>query len=80
VHRRGQYGRTNRTSFWGSLESLDRLFGLAAKRGLIRPRDLAEHGLPSVTLTRLVRQGPLNRVGRGLYALVFDFHKLLNLG
>jgi predicted transcriptional regulator of viral defense system len=42
---------------------------LAAERGLIRPRDLAEHGLPTVVLTRLVRQGRLQRVGRGLYSL-----------
>lgn len=44
------------------------ILDLAAQRGLIRPRDLNEHGLPSVALTRLVRQGLLIRVGRGLYA------------
>ncbi|WP_459864734.1 type IV toxin-antitoxin system AbiEi family antitoxin domain-containing protein [Endothiovibrio diazotrophicus] len=38
---------------------------LARKQGLIRPRDLAAHGLPRVTLTRLVRQGLFVRVGRG---------------
>jgi predicted transcriptional regulator of viral defense system len=42
---------------------------LAAQRGLIRPRDLNERGLPTVALTRLVRQGLLQRVGRGLYAI-----------
>ena len=42
---------------------------LATQHGLIRPRDLKERGLPTVTLTRLVRQGLLERVGRGLYAL-----------
>jgi predicted transcriptional regulator of viral defense system len=42
---------------------------LAAQHGLIRPRDLDRHGLSSVSLTRMVRQGLLNRVGRGLYAL-----------
>jgi predicted transcriptional regulator of viral defense system len=45
------------------------ILDLAAERGLIRPRDLAERGLPTVALTRLVRQGRLQRVGRGLYAL-----------
>lgn len=45
------------------------ILDLAAARGLIRPRDLAERGLPTVALTRLVRQGRLQRVGRGLYAL-----------
>jgi predicted transcriptional regulator of viral defense system len=49
--------------------SHQRILQLATERGLIRPRDLVEHGLPSVALTRLVRQGLLNRVGRGLYAL-----------
>lgn len=44
------------------------ILALAAQRGLIRPRDLDALGLPSVALTRLVRQGLLTRVGRGLYA------------
>lgn len=46
-----------------------KVLDLAAERGLIRPRDLTERGLPTVALTRLVRQGRLQRVGRGLYAL-----------
>jgi predicted transcriptional regulator of viral defense system len=41
---------------------------LASEHGLIRPRDLVALGLPRVALTRLVRQGLLTRVGRGLYA------------
>jgi len=45
------------------------ILDLAAEHGLIRPRDLTERGLPTVALTRLVRQGRLQRVGRGLYAL-----------
>lgn len=45
------------------------ILDLAAQRGLIRPRDLDERGLPTVALTRLVRQGLLTRVGRGLYAI-----------
>jgi predicted transcriptional regulator of viral defense system len=46
-----------------------RALDLAAEHGLIRPRDLANQQLPRVVLTRLVRQGLLQRVGRGLYAL-----------
>lgn len=42
---------------------------LARTRGFIRPCDLVEQGLPRVALTRLVRQGLLTRVARGLYAL-----------
>ena len=45
------------------------ILDLASERGLIRPRDLNERGLHNVALTRLVRQGLLTRVGRGLYAL-----------
>jgi len=45
------------------------ILDLAAERGLIRPRDLTERGLPTVALTRLVRQGLLRHVGRGLYTL-----------
>lgn len=44
------------------------ILDLAAQHGLIRPLDLRARGLPSVALTRLVRQGLLTRVGRGLYA------------
>lgn len=49
--------------------SHNRILHLAALNGLIRPCDLAEHGLPGVALTRLVGQVLLNRVGRGLYAI-----------
>ena len=45
------------------------ILDLAKKHGLIRSRDLADKGLPRVALTRLVRQGLLTRVGRGLYSL-----------
>lgn len=45
------------------------VLNLAAARGLLRSRDLAEMGLPTVALTRLVRLGLLVRVARGLYAL-----------
>jgi predicted transcriptional regulator of viral defense system len=42
---------------------------LACEAGLVRPRDLVSRGIPRVTLTRLVRAGQLERIGRGLYAL-----------
>jgi len=42
---------------------------LARKQTLVRARDLAERGLPTVTLTRLVKAGKLERAGRGLYSL-----------
>lgn len=45
------------------------LLDLARAHGLVRPRDLAAHGIARVTLTRAVRAGQIERVGRGLYAL-----------
>lgn len=45
------------------------ILDLAAEQGLIRPRDLLERGLSAVVLTRLVRQGLLDRVGRSLYSI-----------
>ena len=45
------------------------ILGLAKSRGLVRPLDLVGLGLPRVALTRLVRDGALVRLRRGLYAL-----------
>jgi len=42
---------------------------LARSRVLLRARDLAERSLPTVTLTRLVAAGKLERVARGVYSL-----------
>jgi predicted transcriptional regulator of viral defense system len=53
----------------GMDSSNQRILDLAGQRSLIRPRDLDAQGLPRVALTRLVRQGLLTRVSRGLYAI-----------
>ena len=45
------------------------LHHLAQTQGLIRTRDLEPLGIPRVALTRAVRRGELERVGRGLYGL-----------
>ena len=42
---------------------------LARKHPLLRARDLAQAGLPTVALTRLVSAGKLERVARGVYSL-----------
>ena len=42
---------------------------LARTRTLLRARDLTQHGLPTIALTRLVQAGKLERVARGLYGL-----------
>jgi len=48
----------------------DRLLDLVRTQGLVRPNDLAPLGIPRVALTRAVRRGQLERVGRGLYGLM----------
>lgn len=47
----------------------ERLIDLVRSQGLVRPRDLAPLGIPRISLTRAVRRGQLERVGRGLYGL-----------
>ncbi|MBS0507763.1 MAG: AbiEi antitoxin N-terminal domain-containing protein [Proteobacteria bacterium] len=47
----------------------DKLLDLVRARGLVRSCDLAPLGIPRVALTRAVRRGQLERVGRGLYGL-----------
>jgi len=42
---------------------------LAHQRQLLRARDLLECGLPTITLTRLVSVGKLERIARGVYSL-----------
>ena len=45
------------------------VLALAKAHPLLRASDLAEHALPTVTLTRLVAAGKLERVSRGVYSL-----------
>lgn len=47
----------------------DKLIELARLRGLIRPSDLNSLEIPRISLTRAVRRGQLERIGRGLYGL-----------
>lgn len=47
----------------------DKLIELARLRGLIRPSDLKSLEIPRISLTRAVRRGQLERIGRGLYGL-----------
>ena len=47
----------------------DKLLELVRAQGLLRPHDLAPLGIPRVALTRAVRRGQLERIGRGLYGL-----------
>jgi predicted transcriptional regulator of viral defense system len=45
------------------------VLALAEQRPLLRARDLAEQGLPTMALSRLVASGKLDRVARGVYSL-----------
>lgn len=47
----------------------EKLLDLVRSQGLIRPRDLLPLRIPRVSLTRAVRCGQLERLGRGLYGL-----------
>jgi predicted transcriptional regulator of viral defense system len=65
-----------------SLPSLTvRVSRLARKKGVLRTRDFEAAGINRVALTRLVEQGVLQRLGRGLYGLhdakVTEHHTLV---
>ena len=49
-------------------------------RGTVRPRELAEKGIPPDYLDRLYRRGLIDRIGRGLYSWperdVTEYHSL----
>ena len=47
----------------------ERLLEIAEEKKLIKPRDLIAEKIPTVYLSRLVKQGKLLMVGRGLYTL-----------
>lgn len=50
-----------------TLSKADQALALARELGILRPRDLKQHGIAREYLTRLTQQGALERVGRGLY-------------
>ncbi len=47
----------------------EKLIDLVRSQGLIRPCDLLPLGIPRISLTRAVRRGQLESLGRGLYGL-----------
>lgn len=48
---------------------LDRAARLIRRRGIVRSGDLGPLGIPRTYLSRLVRRGELQQLGRGLYAV-----------
>lgn len=49
--------------------STDQILSLVRTQKMIRPRDLVARNIATVVLTRMVKNGSLVRVARGLYAL-----------
>lgn len=47
----------------------ERLLEIAEEKKLIKPKDLVAEKIPTVYLSRLVKQGKLMQVGKGLYSL-----------
>ncbi len=47
----------------------DRLLALARRRGVLRSKDLTAEGIPRIYLSRLHREGRLDRPSRGIYIL-----------
>lgn len=50
-----------------SATNASQILRLVRRYGILRPRDLAEHGIPRTALQRLVESGAIERRGRGLY-------------
>ena len=50
-----------------AVTTTDRVLRLTRRAGVLRARDLDEHGIPRQYLTILERQGLIRRTGRGLY-------------
>ena len=51
------------------ITATDDVLALVRAAGIVRPRELEAAGLPAGQLARLVRQGDLERIGRGLYTV-----------
>ena len=50
-------------------ERESKILHLVREKGILRPRDLTEAGIPRAYLYNLVEEGALERIGRGLYVL-----------
>ncbi len=51
------------------MDRTQQILEMVQQAGVLRPRDLAAHGIPRIYLSRLCERGYLQRVGRGLYVL-----------
>lgn len=50
-------------------DTSQQILRIVKKKGMLRPRDLDQYGIPRVYLSRLCERGLLQRVDRGLYVL-----------
>ncbi len=63
-----------------AMTKTEELLALVGKQGVVRPRDLDDHGMSRMCLVRLFRDGVLDRPSRGIYVLadtdVTEHHSL----
>lgn len=50
-------------------EKMEKVLDLAEKKGVLRPKEVEENGLPRKYIYRLVEEGKLKKIGRGLYKI-----------
>ena len=50
----------------------NKVLELARRKGVVRAADVMAEGVPREYLSRLARQGLLERIGRGLYRKIGD--------
>lgn len=51
------------------MEKMEKVLKLAEEKGIIRPKDVQEEGLPKKYIYRLYDQGKLEKIDRGLYKI-----------
>lgn len=61
----------------------DQVLALVKQKGILRPKDLRPFDIPRIYLTRLLKDGKLQKIGRGLYTLpdqdVTEHHSLATI-
>lgn len=67
-----------------NLTAQQKLLELFSKQSVLRPRDLEQHEIPRIEISRLCKRGIVQRVGRGLYRLtnteITEYQTLAEVG